>query len=82
MLGFSSVKPIRTVYTVLEEHDALDLLREDLIATATKEIYSEGRSRRDIQKDIKAKERALETLATRYARKGLNQEKLRQCLYR
>ncbi|KAI0722309.1 hypothetical protein C8T65DRAFT_628916 [Cerioporus squamosus] len=81
LLNFSCVKPIKTVYNVLEEHEALDLLRDDLISIATKEIYSEGRSRRDIQKDIKSKERAIETLSTRYACKGLNQEQVRQCIY-
>ena len=81
MLGFSCVRQIKTVYTVLEEHDALDMLREDAIAIATKEIYSEGRTRRDIQKEIKAKERAIETLAAKYQRKKLTQEQVRQCLY-
>ena len=51
-LGFSCVKPIKTVHGVLEESDALDLLRDDLVAVATKEIYSEGRTRREIQRDI------------------------------
>ncbi|KZP06726.1 hypothetical protein FIBSPDRAFT_763913 [Athelia psychrophila] len=81
MLNFSCVKEIKTVYSVLDKCDALDLLRDDLITAATKEIYSEGRSRREIQKDIKAKERAIETLATRYERKGLLAENIRQCLY-
>ncbi|KAF9236230.1 hypothetical protein BU15DRAFT_50382 [Melanogaster broomeanus] len=81
MLSFSCVKPTKTVYSVLEKHDALDLLRDDLISVATKEIYADGRSRRDVQKDIKSKERAIETLATRYQREGLNQEQVRQCLY-
>lgn len=81
ILGFSCVKPIKTVYTVLEEHDALDLLRDDLIAVATKEIYSEGRSRREIQREIKAKERAIEALSSKYKRKELSQEHIRQCLY-
>ena len=81
MMGFSCVKPIKTVYTVLEEAGATDLLRDDLVAVATKEIYSEGRARRDIQKDIKSKERAIETLATKYQRKDLSQEQIRQCLY-
>lgn len=75
------MRPIRTVYSVLEEHDALDLLRDDLVSVATKEIYSEGRPRRDIQKDIKSKERAIESLASRYVRKGFSQESVRQCLY-
>ena len=57
MLNFSCVKPIKTVYSVLEEHDALDMLSDDLIAIATKEIYSEGRPRREVQREIKSKER-------------------------
>lgn len=73
--------PIKTVYSVLEEHNGLDLLRDDLITVATKEIYSEGRPRRDVQKDIKSKERAIETLSARYSRNGLSQENVRQCLY-
>ena len=81
MLSFCCVKPIRTVYSVLELHGALGLLRDDLITVATKEIYAEGRSRREIQRDIKSKERAIETLASRYQREGLDQELIRQCLY-
>lgn len=81
LLNFTCVQPIKTVHVILEECEALDLLREDLIAVATKEIYSEGRSRREIQKDIKSKERAIETLSSKYQRKGLSQETVRQCLY-
>ncbi|EJF62276.1 hypothetical protein DICSQDRAFT_58739 [Dichomitus squalens LYAD-421 SS1] len=81
LLNFSCVKPIYTVYNVLEKHDAVDLLRDDLISVATKEIYSEDRSRREIQRDIKSKERAIETLAGKYARPGLPQEQIRQCIY-
>ena len=81
MLNFSCVKPIKTIYTILEQHNAVDLLRDDLITVATKEIYSEGRSRREIQKDIKNKEKAIEILASRYERGDLSQENIRQCLY-
>lgn len=81
MLNFSCVKEIKTVYNVLDEFKALDVLRDDLITIATKEISSEGRSRREIQKDIKSKERAIETLASRYERSGLPAESIRQCLY-
>jgi len=75
------VKPIKTVFSVLEEHGATDLLRDDLVTVATKEIYSEGRMRRQVQKDIKSKERAIEILSTRYSRNGLSQERVKQCLY-
>ena len=81
LLNFSCVMPIKTVYTILEEHNAVELLRDDLITVATKEIYSEGRPRRDVQKDIKNKERAIEILSSRYATNELSQEKVRQCLY-
>ncbi|KAJ3719490.1 hypothetical protein C8R42DRAFT_609835 [Lentinula raphanica] len=81
LLGFSCVKPINTVYSVLQEYDALDMLRDDLINAATQEIYSQDRSRREIQRDIKTKERAIETLSSRYQRRGISQEALRQCLY-
>ena len=82
LLGFSCVIPLVTVYSTLEGHGALDLLKDDLIAVATQEIYSEGRSRRDIQRDIKAKERAIESLASRYARGvQFNKEAVKQCLY-
>ncbi|TFK66561.1 hypothetical protein BDN72DRAFT_823216 [Pluteus cervinus] len=81
LLSFTCVRPIRTVHAILEEHGALDLLRDNLITTATLEIYAKGRSRREIQKEIKAKERAIETLAIKYQRRGLPQEDIRQCLY-
>lgn len=81
MLNFSCVKPIETVFTVLESNQSLGLLRDNLVTAATAEIYSEGRSRREIQKDIKRKEQAIEALAAKYTRPGLSQETVRQCLY-
>ena len=81
LLSFSCINPINTVYNTLEEHNATDILRDDLIAIATKEINSEGRTRRDIQRDIKSKEKAIEALTTKYSGRGLTQEQLRQCLY-
>ncbi|KAH9854994.1 hypothetical protein C2E23DRAFT_883533 [Lenzites betulinus] len=81
LLGFSCVRPIKTVYSVLEEYDALDLLRDDLVSVATKEIYSDGRTRREVQRDIKSKERAIEALAGKYARGKFSEEQVRQCLY-
>jgi hypothetical protein len=81
MLSFSCVAPIKTVSDVLETHGALDMLRDPLIITATREISAEKRSRREIQKEIKAKERAIELLSSRYARGDLEQEEVRQLLY-
>lgn len=81
-LGFSSVSPIKTVYRVLEEGSALDMLREEIIDIATQEISPEGRSRREIQSAIKAKERAIDKLATKYSKlTDMEEEQLKQCLY-
>ncbi|KAF8462485.1 hypothetical protein DFH94DRAFT_858097 [Russula ochroleuca] len=82
MLGFTCVAPIRTVHEMLDVHGVLDLLRDPLITTATQEINAEKRSRREIQRDIRAKERAIETLSARYRREPrLPQEMVRQALY-
>ncbi|EJD01551.1 uncharacterized protein FOMMEDRAFT_111459 [Fomitiporia mediterranea MF3/22] len=81
LLNFSCIKPIVTVYNVLEQNNALELLRDNLIAVATGEIYSEGRSRREVQKDIRKKEQAVEVLSKKYASKDLDQEAVRQCIY-
>ena len=81
LLNFSCIHPIKTVYGVLEDHKTTDILRDDLVAIATKEIISEGRSRRDIQRDIKSKEKAIEALSSKYSTRELSQEQLRQCLY-
>ena len=45
------------------------------------EINSEGKSRHQIQSEIKSKERAIERLASKYAREDLKAEEIRQCLY-
>lgn len=83
MLGFKCVQPMKTVYNTLEAQGLLDMLRDKLMTTATLEILSPpGRPRRDIQREIKAKERAIEQLSSRYAKQGkLSKDNLAQCLY-
>jgi hypothetical protein len=81
MLGFTCVAPIRTVHEMLDAHNVLDLLRDPLITTATQEIVAEKRSRREIQREIRAKERAIETLSAKYRREPrLSQEMVRQAV--
>ncbi|KAJ3349767.1 hypothetical protein HDU83_000304 [Entophlyctis luteolus] len=82
LLSFSLVGPIKTVYSVLEAGGALALLEDDLIVQATKEIIATpGNGRMQVQKDIKAKERAIETLGRRYANSQINSDQIKQCLY-
>jgi len=82
MLGFTCVAPIKTVHALLDAHGVLDMLRDPLITTATQEIVAEKRSRREIQREIRTKERAIETLSAKYSREPkLSQEMVRQALY-
>ncbi|KAG8937306.1 hypothetical protein FRC03_002746 [Tulasnella sp. 419] len=76
LLGFSLVDPekptVRTVYDVLQELDCVDILRDNLVSVATREIISDGdlgvkRSRIEIQREIKSKEKAVEILVNKYA---------------
>lgn len=71
LLGFSLINPeqqtVNTVYQVLEEAGCLDVLSDDLVGVATMEIVAEGKDRRVVQREIKAKEKAVETLAAKYS---------------
>ncbi|KAI9009892.1 hypothetical protein BC832DRAFT_529756 [Gaertneriomyces semiglobifer] len=82
MLGFDCVVPIKTVYTTLEQHEGgLNILHDELITWATMEILPAEKSRQQIQKEIKMKERAIEAIARKYATKTLDAELIKQCLY-
>eukprot|EP00208_Stichococcus_sp_RCC1054_P004237 CAMPEP_0206139960 /NCGR_PEP_ID=MMETSP1473-20131121/7831_1 /ASSEMBLY_ACC=CAM_ASM_001109 /TAXON_ID=1461547 /ORGANISM="Stichococcus sp, Strain RCC1054" /LENGTH=576 /DNA_ID=CAMNT_0053533915 /DNA_START=228 /DNA_END=1955 /DNA_ORIENTATION=+ len=82
LLEFQCVRPLRTVYARLEEGGALPMLADPLAEKATAEIKSAGRPRHEIQRDIRAKERARDALAKRYSRGSrLSEEELLQCLY-
>jgi hypothetical protein len=50
------------------------------MATATGEILAEGKSRPEIDRMIKKKERAIESIARRYSNDGISYEDIRLCL--
>ena len=56
-----------TVHAMLEEGGALPLLSDPLLSTATAEISAGNRPRFEIQRDIKAKERARSALTRKCA---------------
>jgi hypothetical protein len=67
LLEFDSVVRVRTVYDVLSKSaKGLELLEDPQLKTATMEIMPEGRSRMQIQRDIKAKEAAIKHLSRTY----------------
>ncbi|EPX70698.1 DUF2009 protein [Schizosaccharomyces octosporus yFS286] len=80
-LGFNLFKPILTVYEYLKDRKALKVLEDPYITNATIEIVAGGRSRSAIQKDIKTKERSVETIAKRHASSSITKDQIRWCLY-
>ncbi|GAX77609.1 hypothetical protein CEUSTIGMA_g5053.t1 [Chlamydomonas eustigma] len=81
LLEFKCVQPLKTVYSLLEEKGGLKMLDDPLVEVATAEIHSAERPRYEVQRDIKAKEKAREALARRYRSSSLGEEDLLQCLY-
>lgn len=81
LLEFNCVRPLKTVYSLLEEKNGLRLLDDPLMEVATAEIISGERSRFEVQRDIKAKEKAREVLSKRYKSAVLTEEDILWCLY-
>ncbi len=52
LLNFKVVKPMTTVHSYLADRDAEDLLTDPLMALATREILSEGKSRHEVSKEV------------------------------
>jgi len=70
---FKVDSPVETVYSLLISKDpdnpeqALALLRDTWIETATSEIIPRGKTKYKVQEEIKAKESAIKRLTTKYA---------------
>ncbi|KAJ2549517.1 hypothetical protein EV175_004419 [Coemansia sp. RSA 1933] len=81
MLGFTAVAPIKTVHSVLASLGAEHVLEDEMVAVATREIVARGRTRSQVQLEIKQKERAVEYLCKAYATAECPGEVIRQCLH-
>ena len=82
MLSIKLVRPLRTAYALLSETEkGLDMLNDPLMHTATAEIMHEGKPRHEVQREIKQKERARETLSKKYASRDLSSEEILHVLY-
>jgi len=67
LLEFDTVVRVRTVYDVLSKSSrGLEMLEDPQLRIATMEIMPEGKSRTQIQREIKAKEAAIKTLSKNY----------------
>lgn len=97
-MEFDLYKPIKTVHRFLdsrEDKKALGLFEDTLLVNATAEIQSRNKTRKQIDKEIKIKEYAIEKLANKYCstapvyssltesetEMGFTKEEIRQVLY-
>ncbi|AOA65130.1 Hypothetical protein PP7435_CHR4-0612 [Komagataella phaffii CBS 7435] len=84
-LEFNLYKPIQTVERYLSSRDdpqVFKMFDDESIIYATAEISPGNRSRYQINRDIKLKERSIEKIASTYSSsKGFTKEEIRQVLY-
>lgn len=83
LLGMDVVAPIETVASFLASHGASELLADPLLPVATAEVVATGKTRPVIQREIRAKEAAVERLARRYASPAhsLPADEVRRAIY-
>lgn len=80
LLEFPTVRPIRTVYNFLEAKEGLAILRDELVWVATREVADDKhKTRAQIQRDIRAKNQAIDTLSRKYASAKLSEEEIKVC---
>ena len=77
-LGIDINTGMRTVYNFLESRGGLAVLDNPHIQAATREILSErGKTRHDIQVDIKRKERAIDKIAADHRSRNLSTDEIK-----
>jgi hypothetical protein len=81
LLGFNIDKPLETVYSFLQDHDCLDLLKDPYLALATSQIVLEGKTRPQIQRAIKQKNAALKHLKAKYYSKTIDEDAIHKAIY-
>ena len=79
-LEFSAMRPVKTVYELLERKDALRVLQDPHVCTATAEILPAGKSRAQIRREIKLKENAKRYLSQKYSTYKISADDIELCL--
>jgi serine/threonine protein kinase len=74
---FECVSPVQTVWSMCQaKAKGAELLRDPLLSVATREIYSEGKTREQVAAESLEKSEALAELKRRYAQKPPDGEKI------
>lgn len=79
-LGFTCVIPIKTVYDFLKCRNSIDVLHDENIVLATREISTEFKTREQIDAEVQRKRLAMETICNKYANEDISKEDIERCL--
>ncbi|KAI8980882.1 hypothetical protein BDB01DRAFT_795969 [Pilobolus umbonatus] len=79
-LQFSCVIPVKTVYDFLKTRESVDLLHDDNIVIATREITPEFKTREQIESEIQRKQKAINLLCDKYSNDRISKDDIERCL--
>ncbi|KAL9542593.1 hypothetical protein MBANPS3_008538 [Mucor bainieri] len=79
-LGFSCVIPIKTVYDFLKSRESVEVLHDDNIELATREISSEMKTREQIGAEVQRKQYAIQSICEKHANDSISKEEIERCL--
>ncbi|KAI9259891.1 hypothetical protein BY458DRAFT_516961 [Sporodiniella umbellata] len=80
-LGFSCVIPIKTVYDFLKKHECVNLLHDDNIVVATREVSIDFKTREQVDNEVSRKQNAIQSLCEKYSSgDGLSKEDVERCI--
>ncbi|CAO3703086.1 unnamed protein product [Rhizopus stolonifer] len=79
-LGFSCVIPIKTVYDFLKSRECVDLLHDDNIVLATREISIEFKTREQVDNEVTRKQSAIQSLCEKYSSESVSKEDVERCI--
>ncbi|CAG8586668.1 3199_t:CDS:10 [Ambispora leptoticha] len=80
-LGLNIIEPIKNVHRFLSDRNCIELIHDEQVITATKEISADGKSRDQVQREIREKERAIEYLSKTYSCRDITPDEIKLCLY-
>ncbi|GAN04440.1 conserved hypothetical protein [Mucor ambiguus] len=79
-LGFSCVIPIKTVYDFLKSRESVEVLHDDNIVLATREISPEMKTREQIDAEVQRKQYAIQSICEKHANDSISKEEIERCL--
>ncbi|KAI7903738.1 uncharacterized protein BX663DRAFT_471771 [Cokeromyces recurvatus] len=79
-LGFSCIIPIKTVYDFLKSQESIEVLHDENIVLATREIVPDFKTRGQIDAEVQRKQLAIRTICEKYANERISKEDIERCL--